>query len=92
MNVTKIDSRTVKTYTLTVEGGEVRPQPYNRSGRQYRVQEIVVTKRDGNVSAVELRGSVLKKDGSEGANIARESFYGQREWPQWLHGIVGGLA
>ena len=92
MNVTKIDSRTVKTYTLTVEDGEVRDQPYTRSGRRYRVQRITVVKRDGNVDSVKLSGSVLKKDGTEGQVQADERIYGQRQWPEWLHGIVRGLA
>lgn len=92
MRVTKIDSRTVKTYTITVEEGEVRDQPYTRSGRRYRVQRIVVVKRDGNVDSVVLGGTVLKKDGTDSLNDASQSFYGQGDWPQWLHGIVGGLA
>ena len=92
MNVTKIQSITVKTYNLTVEDGEVRDQPYSRSGRQYRVERITVTKRDGNVSCVELRGSVLKKDGSDSLNEAAETFYFGSEWPEWLRGVVGGLA
>lgn len=92
MNITEIKSQTVKTYVLTVEDGEVRSQPYVQSGRKYRVNRIVVTKRDGNVSSVELRGSVLKKDGTEGANPARETLYGQGYWPKWLFSVVGGLA
>ena len=91
MNVTKIDSRTVKTYVVSIEDGEIRPQPYSSSGREYRVASVTVVKREGNVSSVELRGQVLKKDGTEGANPARESIW-EREWPQWLRSIVGGLA
>ena len=92
MKITEIKSNTVKTYILTVEDGEVRPQPYTRTGRTYRVEQIVVVKRDGNVSSVELRGPVLKKDGNRSLNGAHESLYGRRSWPEWLHGIVGGLA
>lgn len=92
MRVTKINSRTVKTYNLSIEDGEVRPQPYTRSGRQYRVTHIEVTKTDGNVSSVALGGPVLKKDGTGGLNGATESLYGQRDWPEWLRGVVGGLA
>jgi hypothetical protein len=92
MKVTEIKSNTVKTYSLTVEDGEVRLQPYTRTGRTYRVEQIVVVKRDGNVSSVELRGPVLKKDGNRSLNGAHESLYGRRSWPEWLHGIVGGLA
>lgn len=91
MNVAKIESRTVKTYTLTIEGGEVRPKQYAPTG-QYRVQRVEVTKRDGNISSVKLSGSVLKKDGTDGLNDATEHLYGQRDWPEWLHSIVGGLA
>ena len=92
MKVTKIDSRTVKTYMVTIEDGEVRDQPYTRTGRRYRVERITVVKRDGNVYSVELHGPVLKKDGAEGLNGASEKFYGRRDWPEWLRGIVGGLA
>ena len=92
MKVTEIKLNTVKTYSLTVEDGEVRLQPYTRTGRTYRVEQIIVVKRDGNVGSVELRGSVLKKDGTCSLNGARESLYGHRSWPEWLHGIVGGLA
>lgn len=92
MKVAKIHSRTVKTYTVTIEDGEVRPQPYSSAGREYRVQTVTVKKSDGNVSSVELRGSVLKKDGTPGANGARETFYREREWPEWLRSVVGGLA
>jgi hypothetical protein len=92
MRVTEITSRRVTTYTVTVEDGEVRLTPFTRTGRHYRVQQVIVQKRDGNVSQVELRGAVLKKDGTEGQNGAVESFYGQRDWPEWLHSIVGGLA
>ena len=56
MKVTEIESNTVKTYSLTVEDGEVRLQPYTRTGRTYRVEQIIVVKRDGNVGSVELRG------------------------------------
>jgi hypothetical protein len=92
VNVTKIDSRTVKTYTLTIEDGEVRAKPYSRAGRQYRVERITVVKSDGNVSSVELSGSVLKNDGTAGLNGATERLYGHKVWPEWLHGVVGGLA
>lgn len=92
MNVTKIDSRTVKTYRLTIEDGVVLNQPYTRTGRRYRVERIVVVKADGNVSSVLLEGSVLKKDGTASLNGASQKLYGQHDWPEWLHGIVGGLA
>lgn len=92
MNVTNIRSRTVKTYTLTIEGGEVRPQPYSRVGREYQVESVEVTKRDGNVSQVVLAGSVLKKDGTVGLQRADERLYRQSEWPEWLRGLVVGLA
>lgn len=91
MNVTKIESRTVKTYTVTIEDGEVRTQPYSRD-RRYRVNRVVVTKQNGNVSGVELRGRVVKKDGTDSLNPARESLYRQSDWPEWLRSIVGGLA
>lgn len=90
--IAKITSRTVKTYVVGIENGEVRPQPYTRSGRQYRVDGIKVVKSDGNVSSVELSGPVLKKDGTDSLNGATERLYGQRDWPAWLHSIVGGLA
>ena len=92
MNVTKIHSCTVKTYTLDIEGGEVRDQPYSRVGGRYQVDRIQVVKRDGNVDQVELSGSVLKKDGSIGKNPASERLYREGEWPQWLRAIVKGLA
>ena len=92
MRVTKINSSTLKTYRLTIEDGEVRDQPYTRTGRRYRVEQITVIKQDGNVRRVELHGSVLKKDGTDSMNGATESFFGQRTWPEWLNGIVGGLA
>lgn len=92
MNVTEIKSQTVKTYTLTIEDGEVRPQPYSRVGGRYQVERVGVTKRDGNVSSVELYGSALKKDGSIGKNSASERLYRQGDWPEWLRGIVAGLA
>lgn len=92
MKITDVKSTTVKTYRLTVEDGEVRSQPHSRSGREYRVERIVVTKKDGNVSRVEIQGSVLKKDGTASLNDAHESLWSQRDWPQWLHGVIGGLA
>lgn len=91
MNVTKIESRTVKKYTVNIEDGEVRTKPFSR-GLAYRVNRIVVTKQDGTVSGVELRGKVIKKDGTDGANPARESFHRQSDWPDWLRSIIGGLA
>ena len=92
MIVNKVSSTTVKTYTVDIEDGEVRDQPYSRSSRKYRVDRVTVVKRDGNVSSVELHGPVLKKDGADGMNYARERLYGQKDWPAWLNGVVGGLA
>jgi len=92
MKITDIDSQTVKTYRVSINDGEVRNQPYTRSGRQYRVERITVVKQDGNVCGIELHGSVLKKDGSPSLNTASEPLYGQRDWPEWLRSIVGGLA
>jgi hypothetical protein len=92
MNITSIQSRTVKTYTLAVDDGEVRDQPYTRTGRRYRVERITVVKRDGNCTDAELSGPVLKKDGSDGANWTRESLYRQGDWPEWLSSAIKGLA
>lgn len=92
MTVTNIRSKTVKTYWVALEAGEVRDKPYSRAGTQYQVTTIVVTKQDGNVSSIELHGRTIKKDGSPSQNAARESFYRQSEWPEWVRGIVGGLS
>lgn len=92
MNVTNIHSRTVKTYILTIEDGELRDQPHTRTGRKYRVSRMKVVKRDGNFESLELIGYVVKKDGQEGQNSARESFYTSATWPEWTRSIVGGLA
>lgn len=92
MNVTKIDSRTVKTYTLTIEDGEVRPQPYTRTGRQYRVESVEVVKQDGNISRITLSGGVLKKDGNVGLNGVTERLHSPKDWPDWLYRAVKGLA
>jgi hypothetical protein len=92
MNVTQITSRTVKTYALTIEDGEVRPQPYSRVGARYQVDHVEVIKRDGNVGSVHLSGSVLKKDGSVGKNRASERLHRQGTWPDWVHSMVAGLA
>lgn len=92
MNVTKVTSTTVKTYTVRIEGGEIRPQPFSRVGREYRVDSIEVVKRDGNVSRVTIAGGALKKDGSVGQLRADERFYRASDWPAWLRSVVEGLA
>jgi hypothetical protein len=92
MNVASITSRTVKTYTVAVEGGEIRPKPYSRQGTEYRVTRVEVVKRDGNVDLVTLSGPTLKKDGSDSMNSASERIYRHKDWPNWLTSIIGGLA
>lgn len=92
MNVAGIKSQTKKTYWVDLNDGEVRAQPYSRTDRRYQVEQVVVDKRDGSVVDVELRGSVLKKDGTVGQNWATERLYRQNDWPQWLRSIIGGLA
>lgn len=85
-------SRTVKTYWLVIEDGEIRDMPYSRVGGRYVVTGAKVEKRDGNVAGVELSGPVLKKDGMPGLNRASERFWTRTDWPEWLRSIVGGLA
>lgn len=92
MNVSDIKSRTVKTYTLTVQDGEIRPQPHSRRGGHYRVSRVEVVKQDGNVYQVTFSGPVIKKDGTESLNGYTERLYGKGFWPTWLHSIVKGLA
>jgi hypothetical protein len=92
MRVAKVEARTVKTYTVTIEDGEVRAQPWSRAGRRYQVDSVEVVKRDGNISSVKLAGAVVKKDGSAGLQRADEHLYRTQDWPEWLHGVVGGLA
>lgn len=85
-------SCTVKTYTLVVEDGEVREKPYSRTGQRYRVTCVEVIKEDGNVSSVKLFGPVLKKDGTDSMNDAREHMHRHSEWPDWLRSAVRSLA
>lgn len=92
MNITQVKSRTVKTYRVTIEDGEVRAQPYSRQGREYQVDLVEVVKEDGNISSVRLAGQALRKDGSAGLNRADERMYRRQDWPEWLHGVVRGLA
>lgn len=92
MNVISIKSTTTKTYTVRIEDGEVRDQPYSRIGGQYRVRRVEVIKRDGNISKVELVGVVVKKNGHDGVQPAREHLWNPAEWPQWLTSVIGGLA
>lgn len=91
-SIISIKSRTVKTYVVTIEDGEVRLQPYSSVGRKYQVSRVEVVKEDGNISSVRLSGLVLKKDGSAGANRADERMYRRQDWPEWLRGLIGGLA
>lgn len=92
MNISKITSQTAKTYWVTIDDGEVRPHPYSRSDRQYRVRRIEVVKRDGNIASVVLSGPVLRKDGSDSLNESNERIYSHSDWPTWLRPIIGGLA
>lgn len=92
MNTTVTRSRTVKTYWLAVEDGEVRPQPHSSSGRMYRVARVEAVKSDGNFTKVTLGGPILKKDGSDSLNICEELMYQQSAWPNWLRSAIGGLA
>lgn len=89
-----IKSRTEKTYTVTLDGCEPRQWPYSRTDRRYTPRRLIVVKRDGNVYSIELIGPILKKDGTDGGQDARERFYSfsSTERPAWLDSIVGGLA
>jgi hypothetical protein len=92
MKVTQIKSRTVKTYMLIIEDGEVRALPYSRVGARYQIERVEVVKRDGTVLSVKAFGSALKKDGSVGKNAASEYMHSQSAWPQWLRDVIDGLA
>lgn len=85
-----ITSTITKTYTITLAGCEDRQAPH--STRTYRPARLVVVKRDGNVSMVELSGPNIRKDGSASSQGTRETFYSRRDWPEWLASIIGGLA
>lgn len=85
-----IKSLTEKTYTVTFDGAEPRDWPWS-SNRTYRPCRLVVVKRDGNISKVELSGPMVKKDGKDGAQWAHERFHGEKR-PSWLTSIIGGLA
>ena len=90
MRVTKAVSTVREIHTLHIEGGEVRPLSYTRQGRVYRVDRVVVAKKDGIFSSVALSGPVLKKDGTDGLNRHEEHLYGGL--PEWLTGLLKGLA
>jgi hypothetical protein len=91
VNVTDIKSRTVKTYTLTIEGGEVRDVRYS-NGRRYRITRVEVIKADGNISGITLSGPVVKKDGTDSLNGHTERLYRNDERPDWLLAAIKGLA
>lgn len=62
---------------------DVRPYPYNRTGRQYQPTRacIVVTRSfDGpwELGTVELFGLALKKDGTMGQQDVKEEFFSWR--------------
>jgi hypothetical protein len=83
------------TRTINVTDGPVRPQPYSSVGRKYRVSRAIITYRwiagAWNIAGVKLSGTVLKADGSDSKNDAREhlSTYGTR--PTWLAKLIDGL-
>lgn len=88
--VVDIKSSTAKSYRITLAGCEVRDAPHSK--RSYRPTSLTATKRDGNVSKVELAGPNIKKDGTDSSVWTRETFYAHQEHPAWLTSIIGGLA
>ena len=90
MRVADINSRTERTYTLTIEDGEIREARY--STRKYRIAKVVFVKRDGNPSLAETSGPALKKDGTDSANWCRETFYRPGDFPQCVNELIKGLA
>lgn len=88
-------------WVLDVTDGEVRPQPYSRAGRRYRVDSVAVefvrTTRDGDGDEpgedvnIRLHGTVLKADGTDSRNRCDETFWRHETLPDWLADLVARL-
>jgi hypothetical protein len=83
------------TRTINVIDGPVRPQPYSSVGRKYRVSRAIITYRwtagAWKVAGVKLFGTVLKADGSDSKNDAREHLSRFDTPPMWLDDLTTGL-
>ena len=91
-HVVSVTSRFEKHYTVKLNDCEPRNWPHSETWR-YVPRTLLVTRRDGNLTNVELYGPRLKKDGSEqNSQCARERFWSGREMPRWVKSIVDGLA
>lgn len=80
MNINFADGHTRQTLRFRVEDGPIRPKPYSRTGKQYRVSVVTVEffrpLPEGNWKAnVSLSGTDLKKDGTDGQTGSREHLY-----------------
>jgi hypothetical protein len=69
------------TRYVNLVDGPVRPQPYSSAGRRYRVDRVQIKFTLGEGAAwravsVTLSGTVLKKDGTDSKNDARDHAYG----------------
>lgn len=80
---------------VNVIDGEVRPQPYTSAGRKYRVERAVIkyyySSGDWRLSGAVLLGTVLKKDGTDSKNDAREQVSHFDTPPMWLSNLVDGI-
>lgn len=94
---TYVHERTVIEVTRHVNliDGPVRPQPHSRSGRKYRVERVIIHYGwiDGvwKVTGAKLLGTVLKADGSDSKNDAREHVSCYDIPPAWLDELIDGL-
>lgn len=85
------------TRHINVIDGEVRPQPYSSAGRKYRVSKVIVEFRwapiptGWKVSGANLSGTVLKADGSDSKNDAREHVSTYDTPPMWLDELIDAV-
>lgn len=91
-----------RSITVSVEDGPIRPKPYSRTGKQYRVEQVSIgysrkldETLDGDtwkVDAVHARGTDLKKDGSLGQTGSHERLVGWTgtDWTEieWIAKLV----
>jgi len=83
------------TRNVNVTDGQIRPQPYSLAGRTYRVEYVVITYSyvawGWATKGIQMSGTVLRKDGSDSKNDARESIYNSEGAPEWLAGLIDGI-
>ena len=94
MKITDRQTIVTRDETIRFDNGEVRPVPYSRDGKRYRADILLLrwTSRDNGdtwaLGRTEVRGQVLRRDGSDSKNRTDETFWPTSRYPDWVRELI----